>query len=138
MTRWDSPLFTVLYDDEKPPLEEIWDAMVGSEGSAKVVKPNQATVLKPAPESDYLYELDRTTQEVLTMVVTWQKDHQGEGGGDIRVPDVEQSMELPASLMSLPQLQRIRRQFISNNRQHVLAKSRIKGLFIDYLNHNAQ
>lgn len=45
MTRWDSPLFTVLYDDEIPPLEEIWDAMVGSEGKAKTVKPNQATVL---------------------------------------------------------------------------------------------
>lgn len=45
MTRWDSPLFTVLYDDETPPFEQIWDAMVGSDGKAKVVRPNQATVL---------------------------------------------------------------------------------------------
>ena len=44
MTRWDSPLFTVPYDDEKPPCEEIWDALVGSEGKGKMVKPNQATV----------------------------------------------------------------------------------------------
>ena len=45
MTRWDSPLFTVPFDDEKPPLEEIWEAMIGSEGKAKVVKPNQATIM---------------------------------------------------------------------------------------------
>ena len=45
MTRWDSPLFTVAYDDETPPYEEIWEALVGSDGKAKVVRPNQATVL---------------------------------------------------------------------------------------------
>ncbi len=44
MTRWDSPLFTVPYDDETPPCEAIWEAMVGSEGKAKIVKPNAATV----------------------------------------------------------------------------------------------
>ena len=45
MARWDSPLFTVPYDDETPPFDAIWEAMVGSEGKAKAVKPNQATVL---------------------------------------------------------------------------------------------
>ena len=45
MTRWDSPLFTVLDEDETPPFDQIWDAMVGSDGKAKVVRPNQATVL---------------------------------------------------------------------------------------------
>ena len=45
MTRWDSPLFTVPFDDEQPPFDAIWEAMVGSDGKAKVVKPNQATVL---------------------------------------------------------------------------------------------
>ena len=45
MTRWDSPLFTVLYEDEKPPYEDIWEAMIGSEGKSKLVKPNQATLM---------------------------------------------------------------------------------------------
>lgn len=45
MTRWDSPLFTVPFDDEAPPYEEIWEAMIGSEGKAKVVKPNTATAV---------------------------------------------------------------------------------------------
>lgn len=45
MTRWDSPLFTVLYEDETPPFEQIWEAMIGSGGQVKVVRPNAATVL---------------------------------------------------------------------------------------------
>lgn len=45
MTRWDSPLFTVPFDDEKPPCEEIWEAMVGSDGKAKIIKPNTATMM---------------------------------------------------------------------------------------------
>lgn len=45
MTRWDSPLFTVLYDDETPPLDAIWDALIGSDRNSKTIKPHQATVL---------------------------------------------------------------------------------------------
>lgn len=45
MTRWDSPLFTILFDDENPPCEEIWNALIGTEGELKKAKPNQATVM---------------------------------------------------------------------------------------------
>lgn len=45
MTRWDSPLFTVLYDDETPPFDAIWEALIGSDGNTKTIKPHQATVL---------------------------------------------------------------------------------------------
>ncbi|KAI9866076.1 MAG: hypothetical protein M1813_001637 [Trichoglossum hirsutum] len=136
MTRWDSPLFTVLYNDDAPPLEAIWEAIVGKEGEAKVVKPNAATVLKPAAESNYLYELDKATQSILTQILEWQKDHPGEGG-EIAIPDVKaQKIEMPVSPLSLPQLQRLRRQFIALNRQHTLSQSRIRDLFVDYLNDN--
>lgn len=46
MSRWDSPLFTVPYVDEKPDLKGIWDAMMGKGG---VVKSHQATVLVRLP-----------------------------------------------------------------------------------------
>ena len=45
MTGWDSPLFTVPFEDEHPPYEAIWDAVIGWEGKARVVKPNMATAL---------------------------------------------------------------------------------------------
>ncbi|RMY89040.1 hypothetical protein D0864_06514 [Hortaea werneckii] len=68
MNRWDAPLFAVPWDDATPPCELIWDTMVG--GKAKVAKPNAATVLQPAAEQDYLYELDRTTNDVLNAIKT--------------------------------------------------------------------
>ena len=44
MSRWDSPLFTVPIDDSTPPSQEIWNAMIGSDGQMKSAKPNAATV----------------------------------------------------------------------------------------------
>lgn len=66
--------------------------------------------------------------------MVYQKDHPGEGGGEIAVTDIENPIELPATPMTLPQLQRIRRQFITMNRQHSLSKARLKEVFVDYLN----
>ena len=134
MSRWDSPLFTVPIEDADPPYEAIWAAMIGSDGKAKVVRPNAATVLKPASEQNYLYELDKTTSEVVSAIMTWQQDHPGEGGGLISLPGVDEKIELPAIVTTLPQLQRLRRQFTALNRQHSLSKARIRELFVDYLN----
>ncbi|KAF1849309.1 chromatin associated protein KTI12 [Cucurbitaria berberidis CBS 394.84] len=134
MTRWDSPLFIAVEEDETPPNDQIWDALIGSDGKMKVVKPNLATVLKPATEQNYLYELDKTTSDILAQIMTYQKDHAGEGGGEIGVQDVEKPIELPATPMTLSQLQRIRRQFITMNRSHSFSKARIREVFVDYLN----
>lgn len=134
MSRWDSPLFTIPYEDVEPPYEAIWEAMVGTDGKAKVVRPNAATVLKPASEQNYLYELDKTTSEVVSAITTWQQDHPGEGGGQVSGPGWEKSISLAATPPSLPQLQRLRRQFTALNRQHTLSKGRIRDLFVDYLN----
>lgn len=132
MNRWDAPLFAVPWDDVEPPCEAIWEAMVG--GNAKVVKPHAATILKPATEQDYLYELDKTTSDVLNAIKTWQQDHPGEAGVAIKIPEAEREVELPATSPSLPQLQRLRRQFVGLNRQLSLSKGRIRDLFVDYLN----
>lgn len=134
MNRWDAPLFTVPFDDVEPPHEAIWEAIIGSDGKTKVVRPNAATVLKPATEQNYLYELDKTTSEVISAITTWQQDHPGEGGGQISILGAEQTIDLPTTVTTLPQLQRLRRQFTALNRQHSLSKSRIRELFVDYLN----
>ncbi|KUJ15463.1 chromatin associated protein KTI12 [Mollisia scopiformis] len=137
-TRWDSPLFTVLWDDTSPPCEAIWDALIGSdaEGGRKVIRPNQATVLKAPTSADYLHELDRTTQGVLNRILEWGKDHPGEGGGEVVVSDGgdELVITLPAREMGLPALQRLRRQFIALNRQNAVPVKRIRESFVGYLN----
>ena len=143
MARWDSPLFTVLWDDETPHCEAIWDAVVGSEaeGGKKVVRPNAATVLKKPSSEDYLYELDRSTQGILNRILEWVKDHPGEGGGEVSVGEggeEELVVELPANPVGLPALQRLRRQFISMNRQNAVSVKRIRETFVAYLNDSFQ
>ncbi|KAK0121595.1 hypothetical protein ONS95_009884 [Cadophora gregata] len=135
-TRWDSPLFTVVWEDDRPPCEAIWDSLVGSENGKKVVRPNQATVLKAPSSEDYLYELDKATQGILNKILEWSKDHPGEGGGEVNVGEAadELLVELPANPIGLPALQRMRRQFISLNRRDAVPVKRIKESFAGYLN----
>ena len=71
---------------------------------------------------------------MLNIILEWQKDHPEDGGGELAV--AEGIIELPANPVSLPQLQRVRRQFISLNRLHNLPKSRIRSSFVEYLNDN--
>ena len=137
MTRWDSPLFTVLFEDERPPNEAIWEAMVGSDGKGKVVRPNLATVLvsyvldisypgswvpvdwfgkenptnvyygqAPPTDSDYLYDIDRITQEIINSILEWQKSHPGEGGGEVFIDGL--SVQLPVAPVGVPVLQRMK------------------------------
>ena len=138
MSRWDAPLFTVPFEDETPPFEAIWEALIGSDGKTKLVRPNAATVLKPAAEQNHLFELDQTTSDVVAAITTWQQDHQGESGGEVPVVHAEHPVILPINSPSLPQLQRLRRQFIALNRQHALNKVRVRESFIDYLNDTFQ
>lgn len=154
MNRWDSPLFTIPFEDAEGPYEAIWEALIGSSGQAKIVRQNAATVLKPAAEQGYLYELDKTTSEVIAGITAWLQDHAGEGGGEVKMvvgtaaaaeeeKEGEQEegglvVHLPVTAPSLPQLQRLRRQFITLNRQHSLSKARIRHLFVDYLNDSFQ
>lgn len=141
MNRWDSPLFTVVWDDENPSCDAIWDAMMGgNDGKPVIVRPNQATMMKQSIGEGYLHELDRITQEVLGKIIEWSKDHEGEGGEVIidENPKNRVTVELPANAMSLPALQRLRRQFISLNRQTAVSVARIKESFVGYLNDSFQ
>ncbi|EPE33049.1 P-loop containing nucleoside triphosphate hydrolase [Glarea lozoyensis ATCC 20868] len=136
MTRWDSPLFTVVWEDESPPGEAIWDEIIGSEGVKKAVRPNAATVLKAPSSEDYLYELDKSTQGIVNRILEWAKDHPGEGGGVVDVGEGKEELvvELPNNPIGLPALQRIRRQFISLNRTNAVPVKRIRETFVTYLN----
>jgi protein KTI12 len=143
MARWDSPLFTVLWDDAAPPGDAIWDALIGSEaeGGKKLVRPNQATVLPQVSSEDFLYELDRSTQMILNRILDWTKDHPGEGGGEVSVGEEDKEelvVELPPNPVGLPALQRLRRQFIGLNRKNPVPVKRIRESFVGYLNDSFQ
>ncbi|CAB1458904.1 unnamed protein product [Pleuronectes platessa] len=66
--RWDSPLFSILKDDTLP-FEAISDALF----KRKAPAPNQSTQSQPLSSSNFLYELDKITQEVLVAIFNSQK-----------------------------------------------------------------
>ena len=151
MTRWDSPLFTLIWEDgearTRAVFNQIWDALAGD--ARKPVRPNQSTVQRDKdPGGDYLYVLERETQDIVKRILERQSD---EGGGEVSLPRVNGSgpgeggedlvVELPGKKVGLPQLQRYRRAFVALNRGGIgleavgkLAAGRLRESFVGYLN----
>ncbi|KAK2590603.1 kti12, chromatin associated [Conoideocrella luteorostrata] len=147
MTRWDSPLFALLWDDDeaqtKRTFDDLWDAMAGE--GRKVIKPNQSTIQRGRDAGgDYLYVLERETQDIVKRILEQQGD---DGGGEVRVAlnasDKEDLIvDLPAGRkVGLPQLQRLRRAFVGLNRGGIglesvgnMASDGMREVFVRYLN----
>ncbi|KAG0720528.1 Protein KTI12 [Chionoecetes opilio] len=125
--RWDSPMFTVLPPDP-PPLEDIYSALF----LTRPPPPNQSTQTQPLSSTNFLYELDRSTQEVTKCVMAAQKT--ATPGEAIRVPGVAEALSLGRTI-TLPELTRARRQFIAYTKMHpVEDPQKIMLLFVQYLN----
>lgn len=147
MTRWDSPLFTMIWEDDEEQanktFELLWDAIAGE--GRKVIRPNQATEQRSRNvDGDYLYVLDKETQDVVKRIMEQQSD---EGGDSVKIPlsskdEDELVVELPTGKkVGLPQLQRHRRAFMGLNRGGIglemvgnMAADRLKMSFVRYLN----
>jgi protein KTI12 len=152
MTRWDSPLFALVWDDDEAQtrkvFDDVWEAIAGEGRGA--VKPNRATVQRGREAGgDYLYVLDRETQDVVRRILEAQQE--GAGGGEaVRVPrggtaeageEEQLVVQLPGTRLGLPQLQRLRRAFVGLNRGGIglegvgdLGVARMRESFVGYLN----
>lgn len=148
MKAWDSPLFAIVPDDDLAQAEKVFDSIweaVAGEGR-KIVRPNQATVQRGRDAGgDYLYMLDRETQDIVKKILEQQSE---EGGGSVRIPMAPQRdagdllVELPTGKkMGLPQLQRLRRAYMGLNRGGIgleavgnMSADQIRESFIWYLN----
>lgn len=155
MARWDSPLFTIPWDDPEPPCEAMWTELIdgiGKDGRRKIVRPNAAAAAPPSSSSAHLYELDRTTQMVISKIQEYQRERLGESGGEMNIALGDATaktltLNLPMTPLTLPQMQRLRRQFISLHRQQMggtgaggigsggggLSQQRVGELFIGFL-----
>lgn len=150
MTRWDSPLFALVWEDDdaqaRQVFDSLWEAIAGE--TRKIVKPNQATVQRSREaDGDYLYVLDRETQDIVKQILEQQSD---EGGGEVKLHrgsggqgEKDLVIELPSKKVGLPQLQRLRRAFMGLNRGGIglegvgnMGPSRIRESFAGYLNDN--
>lgn len=131
--RWDSPLFTVVSSDESEtlPIDEIWDALV----LKRPPPPNAATLVKPTSGNNFLQELEKQTQDVISKVLQHQV-LQDVGGKVIIDANKKLFIEMPPNTVSIAQLQRIRRTYISLNRMRSVDIDRITPMFTDYVNRN--
>ncbi|XP_019127828.1 protein KTI12 homolog [Larimichthys crocea] len=125
--RWDNPLFTILKDDTLP-YEAISDALF----KRKAPPANQSTQSQPLSSANFLYELDKITQEVLMAVFNAQKT--SVPGDLISVPGATEKIKLTRNV-NMAELRKLRRQFISYTKMHPTENSgQISNMFVQYLN----
>ncbi|XP_040199043.1 protein KTI12 homolog isoform X2 [Rana temporaria] len=125
--RWDSPLFTVQKDDALP-LEQICNAIF----HRKAPPPNQSTQTQPLSSTNFLHELDKVTQDVVTAILNAQKI--SVPGDIITVPGASEKLQL-SRMLNMSELRRLRQQFISYTKLHPNENiSQLANMFVQYLN----
>ncbi|XP_014476380.1 PREDICTED: protein KTI12 homolog [Dinoponera quadriceps] len=123
--RWDAPLFAVTPDDELVG-EEIYKSLY----EVKAPKPNLSTQCPPLASTNYLYELDSITQDVINAILSAK---QLGINNDIKVPGCSVTVcnsAAPAHLL------RLRRQFLTYSKMQQSGIDQIAALFVQYLNKN--
>uniref|UniRef100_A0A8C1ABF2 Protein KTI12 homolog n=1 Tax=Cyprinus carpio carpio TaxID=630221 RepID=A0A8C1ABF2_CYPCA len=122
--RWDSPLFTIQQEDLLP-FEAICDALF----KRKAPPPNQSTKNQPLSSTNFLYELDKVTQDVLMAVLESQKT--SVPGDLISIPGATEKISFILARL----LRKLRCQFISYTKMHPTENiGQIANMFVQYLN----
>ncbi|KAI9595500.1 chromatin associated protein KTI12 [Syncephalis fuscata] len=132
MRRWDAPLFTITPEDDTLPMDDIWSALM----LRKAPPPNMATAVKRVNDTNTLHALDRITQQAVDAVLQVQQE--GVGTTVVAVPHSDLKVQLPSRTLLMPELRRLRRQFININKAHTLPEDRVADAFVEYLNTNLQ
>ncbi|EAU91295.2 hypothetical protein CC1G_11553 [Coprinopsis cinerea okayama7 len=117
MVRWDSPLFTVLWEDESVPGEAIWEAI--TKGNIK--PPNSGTLHVAKAPSDALHILEQTTTSMVSSVLAEASNAGGSGGLVTISPSqgIKARVTLPARNVTLSELQRLKRQFVTVHKKAI-------------------
>ena len=127
--RWDSPLFLVLKDGVID-CDGLYDALFNKKPPA----PNQSTQNAPLSSTNFVYELDKQTQAVVSSIMEAQKT--SGVGVEIVVPGSTERVLL-CRQYTLPELARIKRQFLVFAKQKSCQDvSKLSTMFVQYINAN--
>lgn len=126
--RWDSPLFAVT-PEEQLKMEEIFCALY----EKKPPTANQSTQNPPTQPTNYLFELDRITQDIVGEITAARKLG---ALGAVKIKNSNEPVTISADI-NASQLNRMRRQYLNYSKQHLDTAGDLKkapGLFVQYLN----
>eukprot|EP00054_Salpingoeca_dolichothecata_P013218 m.73684 g.73684 ORF g.73684 m.73684 type:complete len:272 (-) comp20362_c0_seq2:185-1000(-) len=126
--RWDRPLFAVESSQEFP-LDEIVEAL-GENATA--AKPVLATQSQPLSDTDFIYQLDRITQDLIKSLL--QSQASAVIGDALTVPGTTEKVNFTRKL-PMSELRRLRRQFVQVTKLHPMAQDQIAKQFVDFINH---
>ncbi|KAH8107968.1 chromatin associated protein KTI12 [Cristinia sonorae] len=125
MVRWDSPLISLPWTDVDIPIDDVWKAVM--EGVVK--PPNAGTQAVPKAPTDALRTLEHTTT---TMVAAIMAEQTASGGlsGPVTLaisPTHKPQITLPSRNITLSELQRIKRQFVTVHKKAITLGTTEKG-----------
>ncbi|KAI0355598.1 chromatin associated protein KTI12 [Trametes cingulata] len=125
MVRWDSPLFTVPWTDEDVPIDDIWKAI--TEGTVK--PPNAGTQAVPKAPTDALRTLEHTTTAMVAAIMA-EQSASGGLGGPVTLSlsaTTKPRVNLPPRNVTLSELQRLKRQFVTVHKKAITLGTTEKG-----------
>ncbi|KAI6124771.1 chromatin associated protein KTI12 [Pisolithus croceorrhizus] len=126
MVRWDSPLFTVSWTDEDVPADDIWRTI--TEGVVK--PPNTGTQAVAKAPTDALRTLEHTTASIASALVSEQANS-GSLGGTTTITlssTLKVRITLPPRNVTLSELQRLKRQFVTLHKRAITLGTTEKGV----------
>ncbi|XP_060610274.2 protein KTI12 homolog [Anolis sagrei] len=136
--RWDRPLFVAPAEpSEALPLPEIRAALFQRRPPA----PNRSTRAEPLQDAAFLHRLDRLTQDVVGALMEAQR--KGARPGEVvPLPGMAPQGWLLRRPLTLAELSRLRRQFLSYAKMHPGEGEgelpRLGSMFLQYLSQNLQ
>lgn len=126
--RWDSPLFAVTPEDRLG-MEDIYSALY----EKKPPPANQSTQHAPTQSTNYLHELDKLTQDIVSEVTTARKLG---AHGPVKIRNSTETVNISPDI-NASQLNRMRRQYLNYSKQHIDTAgdlTKAPTLFVQYLN----
>ncbi|KAF6759984.1 chromatin associated protein KTI12 [Ephemerocybe angulata] len=124
MVRWDSPLFSILWLDTEIPGEQIWDALT----KGVVKPPNGASLSVAKAPTDALHTLEQTTAGIVSQLFSEASGSSSGGKVVIAVSEgVKVDVTLPPRNITLAELQRLKRQFVTIHKKAITLGSTEKG-----------
>lgn len=127
--RWDSPLFVVMPTDPLPS-DQLIDALLYK----KPPPPNLSTQNQPLSSVDFLHELDRRTQSIVSQIL--ELSSQGLLTGTACIIGTEERIQMKGSV-TMAELRRKRHQFTTYTKMHPVEDvSLLNTLFVQFLNNS--